>query len=299
MKYFGEYLVSKGLLTEDALVDALIEQVRSIPSMAEVLFKKKTLSTNDFLSAFRVQSEKQVDFKQACIQASVWSEALETLVIQEVQAAKVPLGQILIQKGLVDLSTLTKALDEFLSRIEAPELAPVPVPVKGATPELAAAPETGAALAAAPAVGPSIDPVLLEDFFSTLNEKKLLEIKNQFNGLKLFGSDSELQKTALQSILTEIHLVRGLMRFIRLEKFESLLSQLETLCVGLIAQIEAGHPTDLTLFAVIGFTSFTLISDLTGVLSKNPHESAWFSDLNRDRQFNQLFTQMSEVHTGG
>ncbi len=288
--YFGEYLVSKGIITQDGLVEALVEQVKGIPSVSEILFQKKALTSEVFLKAFALQTEKKIDFRQACRELNAWTEELETAVSQEIQGLKTPLGQILIKRNLTDLSTVTKALDEFLSRIEAPKKPEdIVIASEPQEPEIVSGTVTLDA----------IDPVMLEDFLQNLSDEKVGQIKNQLSSLEMLGNDVSIQKNVLKSLVDDLHFVRGLMKCVRVDKFESLLSLLETLCIRIVEQLDGGKPTDLSRIASLGASSMDLVQQLKEVLKASSSEAAWFLDDGRRRQFEALFTQVSDACLGG
>ena len=66
-----------------------------------------------------IQTEKRVDFIQACKELGVWSDELNSLILTELKKIRIPLGQILVNRGVATLGSITKALDDFLSKIEA------------------------------------------------------------------------------------------------------------------------------------------------------------------------------------
>ena len=37
-KYFGEFLVEKGVITKDNLVDALVDQISNTPPLCQIVF---------------------------------------------------------------------------------------------------------------------------------------------------------------------------------------------------------------------------------------------------------------------
>jgi hypothetical protein len=321
MKYFGEYLVSKGIVNDDCLVETLITQVRDLPSVAEILFEKKALPAKIFLRAFEVQHEKKVDFRQACRELSVWTEDLDGLVAKAVQERKTPLGQLLVKAGHTDITTLTKALDEFLSRLPSPSpkvpkgaaavehSLGVPSPATAESsltsePPLAPPPAIEVAVEQIPsplAQSPVMNEVpsfLLDELFANLSETKLTEVHLLFNSIKEMVADPAMQEPLLKIALGEIHLVRGLLTATQLLKFDSIFSLLEMYYLKLIERVTSGAAIEGEGAGELGVLAVQMMKDLLDVLRGKPSEVAWFEDPSRDARFSTLFTRMSDACLG-
>lgn len=269
MQYFGDYLVSKGIIKQESLIDALVEQIRHLPSIPEIIFDKKLLPCSDFIKAFAIQNEKQFDFRRACQELSVWNDEIEALVIKEIQRVRLPLGQILIKKGYADLATITKALDEFLSKIEVP--------------------------VALPPQQCNIDPLLLKEFEKNLTEEKTLQIKNQFDGLAILMGETELLLDVIKSLVLDLHLVRGLLRCVRMDRFETLFAQLENYATRVIQQLQSGKTPDLNSYSQLGVKATALIAELKVVLKEEASENHWFSDAKRIESFETVSKQLGHA----
>jgi hypothetical protein len=115
MKLFGEYLVEKGVVGADALAAALVEQVRRTPSVCQVVHEQRLLSTDDFLAVMARQSRDRGGFVEACRAMGHWNEAFQTRVEHAIAAVRIPLGQLLVQRGDARFEDLSRALDEFLA----------------------------------------------------------------------------------------------------------------------------------------------------------------------------------------
>ena len=135
-KFFGNFLVERGLITTDQLVQALIEQARALPPVFQVVYERGHLPTDQWLKVFELQVREHIDFAVACQRLGLWTPELASVVHNELQRTRIPLGHLLLKAKAIDLSNLTKALDEYLSRIE---IAPAPV-VAAAPVEAAPAP---------------------------------------------------------------------------------------------------------------------------------------------------------------
>ena len=165
-KYFGEFLVEKGVITEENLVDALIEQLANTPPLCQVIHQKKILSSAKIFEAFRFQQDNQVEFMQACKAIGAWTQEVQEKAFNSLDDIRKPLGHILVSKGLIDLKKLTNMLDEFLSQLSmAPAAAPIPTPVS--IPVAVAAP-----VIESEELMESYQPGILMELDETFDEKK-------------------------------------------------------------------------------------------------------------------------------
>lgn len=115
MKYFAEYLVEKGVLTQEKLVELMIDQIENSPSTARLVQQTHLLTPDQFLQAFKVQSEKNIEFKRACEELGFWSFDLEVAVRAEFNKHRKPFGVSLLSMGLMNLEQLTKHFDEYFA----------------------------------------------------------------------------------------------------------------------------------------------------------------------------------------
>lgn len=115
MKSFGQFLVDQKLISEEVLLECLLEQIATIPATCQLIKEKKLLTNQQILAALEAQSTRGLGFKEACKGLGVWTDALEAQIKKEILAIRPPLGNILLKRGQISLPSLTKALDEFLS----------------------------------------------------------------------------------------------------------------------------------------------------------------------------------------
>ena len=114
-KLFGEFLVEKGLIQAQDMVAALVEQISKLPTLVEIVYRARLLSSESILVALRLQVRERKDFRSACIGMGVWTPAVEAAVEQELESHRIPVGQILLSQKKLGLKDLATALDEFIS----------------------------------------------------------------------------------------------------------------------------------------------------------------------------------------
>ncbi len=115
---FGEYLVQKGLLSAPTVLELLIDQIKSQPSVAQIILDHNLLTVPQQLEALRVQSRTGWDYQQACVDLNLWSEDIASTIVQKSHLSRQPLGQLIVSKGLMSFGELTKVLDEFVGMCE-------------------------------------------------------------------------------------------------------------------------------------------------------------------------------------
>jgi hypothetical protein len=113
--FFGEYLVNKGAISAQDLVLALIDQMKSAPNIAQVALDKEILSADEIMKVFGIQQRQGLSFGQSLL--TLGPEYREKLHQLEklVEETRIPLGQVLLKRSVVDLKVLTMNLDEYLS----------------------------------------------------------------------------------------------------------------------------------------------------------------------------------------
>lgn len=127
-KLFGEYLVEKKLISSAQLLEILMDQLAALPTLPELLHQKRLMSDDDLLRALSHQSSSDTDFKGACTALGLWTPSLQASIASHLLEIRIPIGQLLVQKGHLTLATLTKALDEYFSDERAPLAASSPAP---------------------------------------------------------------------------------------------------------------------------------------------------------------------------
>ena len=217
MKLFGEYLVEKKLITGDVLAHALVEQLKALPSTAEVVFGKKLLTTDQFLSVFRQQIESKSGFVEAALQLKIWNADLGAKVEEYLSSVRTPLGQVLVMAGSLSLEQITHALDDFLSEVELPK----PASVAAAAPAAHVAPPvtTQAAPPAAAATGD----------FSPLCDLFTPALKSQLETLFMGDSKALASPDVIRQLKDEVHRLKGSARLVSAVEIEKLLESLESL----------------------------------------------------------------------
>ena len=117
MKLFGEFLVERGIITQFQLLEALIDQMRVLPPVCELVFQSKILTDEANLKILKEQSVRQTGYVEAASSLGFWTPEIATKLEELSAKQRIPLGAILIRKGFSKTENLSKALDEFVEEI--------------------------------------------------------------------------------------------------------------------------------------------------------------------------------------
>lgn len=120
-KFFGRFLVERGLISELELVLALIEQLKSVPPIPEILLQEELMTAPEISRVFDYQARKGCDFLTAAVALKFWNDDCSRLVNDFTTKKKTLLGEILISRGLIKFEVLVDVLDDFINTPESDE----------------------------------------------------------------------------------------------------------------------------------------------------------------------------------
>lgn len=265
MKLFGEFLVEKGLLSEQQLLESVIEQLSVLPSVPEVLHKHGLLSHADLLKALKYQTKHKVDFVRACRILNVWTAQLESTVQQIVDEQREPIGQIFIKKGLLDSDQLTQALQDFFHNLAADQL------------------KNGHDFKFEKS-----QPSFFDSLSATPLDESRFEIQILMAQLK---EDSENRRLHASNLVKEMSCLKGIFRFIRAEASEKLI---EKICTTIQVQSEStSEQSSWDNLWPVTDESFTVLWDLADKTSADGSEEAWWSE--NKSTYHRIYTSLDEI----
>ena len=111
--FFGEYLLERGLVNSDRILDALeIQYKRRIP-LGRLAIREGIMSVDQVLKTLVWSREADVRFGVTAINAGYLEEGflVHLLRIQQVELPR--LGDILVDMGAIDRPTMKMALTDF------------------------------------------------------------------------------------------------------------------------------------------------------------------------------------------
>jgi hypothetical protein len=285
-KYFGEFLVEKGVITEENLVDALIEQLANTPPLCQVIHQKKILSSAKIFEAFRFQQDNQVEFMQACKAIGAWTQEVQDKAFNSLDDIRKPLGHILVSKGLIDLKKLTNMLDEFLSQLSmAPAAAPVPTPSPIPVPVVAPAMESEELME-------SYQPGILMELDETFDEKKRKMVRVALSLVKdNAGSDNAICKKLMGDVFKIVHGLNGLLGLLALDKLSELLTEMEQYLSAIQPKLLERSKEQLVRDTDVLTKGIDLAWGLRMSIMNNATERTFFEDEQNSQQYS-LLTQV-------
>ncbi len=219
-KYFGEFLVERGLITKDNLVDALVEQVSSTPPLCQIVFENNIFDSQKLFEVFRHQQDHSSDFVSSCKTLGLWSQETQVKINSCLDELRKPLGHILVSRGWIDLKKLTHMLDEFLSQltIDIPQTQAIATPT---IPEVKVSPVT---IPVNEDLLETIQPGILSELDETFDEKKKKMVRVALSLIKdNLESDPNVCKKLFSDILKILTNLNDQLAMLALEKITELL----------------------------------------------------------------------------
>lgn len=219
MKLFGKFLIEKNAITKEDLVRALLIQLQRSPSIPEIVFTEKLLSTDHIFEIFQIQSSQKLGFIEAARELGCWSVNLQESVEKILNAKRPPIGEILIQLGATDIATISKCLDEFLGSIEVSEVKEKPVETHEGIDELK---EMLAEIQNELSVETTIESAA-DAYCEKFNIDYFLEVTSILS----FEQTGIFSEERLREVVDLVHSLKGTARFSQLPRTEAIITGLE------------------------------------------------------------------------
>lgn len=210
-RFFGEYLVQKGVIRPESLVSALIEQMAKLPLVSQIVYENSWLPADKMIQVFHLQQEKGEDFVTACRTLGVWDDKIASRVDEFLKKERIPVGQILVQRGDLDIKTLTRSLDDFLAQAEVHSTAPAMTPSPVEVPE-----------------EEMLQPGIIAELEDMFDERKRRAIKVALAFIKDKNQPDAVQMTKLmQDSLKIIRTILGLVKLFGLTSLQTIFQEME------------------------------------------------------------------------
>lgn len=256
---FGEFLVKKGILDAPTVLGLLVEQIKGQPSIAEIIYSNRLLTEEQQLGVLRTQSQTGWDYQQACVHLKIWNDTLAREIMDKSSQGRMPIGQMIVTKGLVGFADLTKVLDEFVGlcsqendfvsrgtlKSELTASSAVPVTNRdqivtntdvGLTPAHSEGRELNDFFEKADRAPKfaTIDPVLLAEFFELIPEARRQEIAaiTRSWAQKVAKESSDVARREFRALVVEMGSIRVAARFVNAELIEKIMSYGEILAAN-------------------------------------------------------------------
>ncbi|TWW09337.1 Chemotaxis protein CheX [Planctomyces bekefii] len=113
-KLLGEILLENGLVAPDALLKAIMTQLREIRSVAEVVYDSGFMSSSGLLKVLAEQQRCGCDFRTAAMNVGEWNNEIHHKVNGVLKKDRRPIGEILVEQGALTLDALMSTLDDLV-----------------------------------------------------------------------------------------------------------------------------------------------------------------------------------------
>ena len=112
-RFFGQYLLSRGLLTADQLLSGVEYQNREHPRLGELAVARGAVSEDDARRIHALQASEDLFFGEAATKLGFMTPAEVTELLGAQQDRHVHLGQALVELGHLNEGVMRKALAAF------------------------------------------------------------------------------------------------------------------------------------------------------------------------------------------
>lgn len=112
---FGEYLVSKKLISPEALVQAYITQQEQYPCISKLAYQHKIFTEEEMIKIFTLQSKTQSTFISSCNALGLLSSEKLQILEKEMSKYHQSIPNILLKNNIISIENLVSSLDEYLS----------------------------------------------------------------------------------------------------------------------------------------------------------------------------------------
>jgi len=294
-KFFGEFLIEKGIISNDNLVEVLVEQIAATPPLCQLVFDKKILPPSSIFSAFRYQQENQVEFMQACKALGLWTGEVQEKTNRYLEEIRKPLGQLLVKKGYIDLKKLTKMLDEFLSQMSMePQLKVEPQQLP---PVVEMAPVEPAPVQARPVMiaEPEFQPGILMELDETFDEKKRKIVRVAISLARdNAGTDAAVCKKLFQDVYKIVHSLNGLLSLLALERLSEILSAMENYLGVAQSKLSSASKEEIVRDCDLLIKAIEMAWALRVSIITHATENAFLYEDNNQAQFDELKAALNE-----
>lgn len=204
VRLFGEHLVDLNFITEAQLVEALVTQMREVPSVVEIIYDHQLLSHDQILSILKKQQIEGTDFRTTANDLGVWTEELAESIHAELRKIRRPIGEILVSLGCLSLDQLTSSLDSYNGNNNRSDL-------------LIKAPEPKVASQGVSEMRP-LDPFLASEYADTFAKTHNPVLNTMIENLQSALNDSESFNAIKNGAIAQVVSITAAAQFLGAEK---------------------------------------------------------------------------------
>ncbi|MEE8058612.1 MAG: hypothetical protein V3T17_12355 [Pseudomonadales bacterium] len=238
MQRLGGFLIDKGLISSQQLAEALLEQLKKTPPSLGVLYENGSLGAQDVLDILRLQGDKFMDFRTACVKLELWRDEYDVALQSELALKRPKLGQILIEKDWLDPQRLLAELHGFQAYCEENTFShelkkPLAVvPINKAKQTTSVGEELPVARAEFNPSFANVEAESVPDYLDLFSEEKKNALEITILSVESLGDDDKLADDVyetLDAFFGEYHSLKGAARSIGAALTERLIHEAEDL----------------------------------------------------------------------
>ena len=114
-KLFGAFLIEQKLVPSDLVLDALIQQLRSTPSVAEIVYDNNIMPKRQLLDIIIKQQLSGDQFSVCAKELGLWNDEIAQSVAVVTRKRRRPLGEIILEMGGLTIDSFNTAVDSYIS----------------------------------------------------------------------------------------------------------------------------------------------------------------------------------------
>jgi len=268
---FTDFLVERGIISNDIILELLIEQYRKIPSTIEIVVGKKLLPIYKIFKVFKNMDNFGFDFQKTAESLKHWSDDLQAGVEKERKKYKLPIGQIIVRKKLASTKQMVTLLEEYnnlkYGEYERTQGMMLDIEVQ----KIDTANFEVEFLA--------IDEDSLTDYLSTVDGEKRNEIEHKIiNWEKLCeaGNREKEFEENINFVYREYHTIKGSSRFIRAQLIGKIVHLAEDLLSAFKEKYKDIPKTTVEALSNLNLIIMDIVWDILDCLYKNKSEEPYW-----------------------
>ncbi len=216
---FVEFLVDKGIIKKEIILELQIQQYLKIPSTIQLVVNRKLLPIYKIFKTFEKLSEFGFDFERTARELNFWTPEIQQKVEEEKSLYKLTIGQILVGKKITTTREMVDLMEEFTGvKIDA---------ISTRDMILEDTQEEEFKVNFMP-----IDIDILDDYLLTVDVEKRLEIEKlilDWEKLPMDRSQEKVMRENVHAVKREYHTIKGSSRFINAALIEKITHHAEDL----------------------------------------------------------------------
>ncbi len=118
LERFGEFLVNKGIVEENAVLDALNFQRKEGIPVGKIALKEKMLTWKQIYQVLNAQFDTTKRFGEVAIELGFLVEEEVNRLLEIQKKLRLPLGKILVKLEKIDDETLDRELTNYYNYLE-------------------------------------------------------------------------------------------------------------------------------------------------------------------------------------